>query len=73
MHVAKKKAGRPKSANPRGVGLQIRIAPDVVRMARAVVPMKGLTLTDYLSDLLRPTVTRDYAQTLRRLEKEGGD
>ena len=72
--VAKKKAGRPKSKNPRGDGLQVRIAPDVVRMARIVTPMKGVALTDYLSEILRPIVTRDYAQAARRLAgQEGGN
>jgi hypothetical protein len=72
--VAKKKVGRPKSKNPRGDGLQVRIAPDVVRMARIVTPMKGVALTDYLSDILRPAVTRDYAQAAKRLaSQEGGN
>jgi hypothetical protein len=70
--VAKKRAGRPKSKNPRGDGLQVRLAPDVVRMARVVTPMKGLALTDYLSEILRPTVTRDYAQAAKKLAIDGG-
>ncbi len=70
---AKKKAGRPKSKNPRGDGLQVRIAPDVVRMARVITPLKGVALTNYLSDILRPVVTRDYAQAARKLALEGGE
>ncbi len=71
--VAKKKAGRPKGKNPRGDGLQVRIAPDVVRMARVITPLKGVALTNYLSDILRPVVTRDYAQAARKLSLEGGE
>jgi hypothetical protein len=70
--VAKKKAGRPKSKNPRGDGLPVRLAPDVVRMAKVVTPMKGLALSAYLSDILRPVVTRDYAQAQRKLDLQGG-
>jgi hypothetical protein len=70
--VAKKRTGRPKSENPRGEGLQVRLAPDVVRMAKVVNPVKGVSLTDYLSGILRPIVTRDYAQTQKMFETEGG-
>ena len=68
-----KKAGRPRSKNPRGDGLQVRIAPDVVRMARVITPLKGVALTNYLSDILHPVVTRDYAQAARKPSLEGGE
>ena len=68
----KKKAGRPR-ARIRGGGLQVRIAPDVVRMARVITPLKGVALTNYLSDNPRPVVTRDYAQAARKLSLEGGE
>jgi hypothetical protein len=72
--VAKKKAaGRPKGQTAKGQGVQIRLARDVVRMARIVTPSMGVTLTDYLSDILRPTVRQHYAKTIRELEKEGGE
>jgi hypothetical protein len=56
-----------------GDGLQVRIAPDVVRMARVITPMKRVALTNYLSDILRPVVTRDYAQAARKLSLEGSE
>jgi hypothetical protein len=68
--VAKKKAGRPASENPRGEGIQVRIAPDVVRMARKVSPVDGVNLTDYLSNILRPVVLRDYARVQRMLDMD---
>ena len=58
---------------PHGEGILVRISPDVVRMARMVAPTKGVTLTDYLSDMLRATVTRDYNKELKRFDKEGGE
>src|SRR5262249_44740214 len=62
--VAKKKA--------RGVGLHVRIDPDLVRMAKGIAPAKGQALGDYLSDLIRPPVSRDYAKEMERLKKDGG-
>jgi hypothetical protein len=63
--VAKKKA--------RGVGIMVRIDPDVVRMARVIAPIKGLSMGDYLSDICRPVVSREYLAEIRRLEKQGGE
>jgi hypothetical protein len=63
--VAKKKA--------RGVGIMVRIDPDVVRMARAIAPAKGVALGEYLSDICRPVVSREYVAEIRRLEKQGGE
>jgi hypothetical protein len=67
MAVAKKKGEKP-----RGVGIMVRVAPDVVRMARIVAPIKGMSIGDYISEIARPTVGRDYVAEIRRLEKEGG-
>jgi hypothetical protein len=62
--VAKKKA--------RGVGLHVRIDPDLVRMAKVIAPAEGRALGDYLSDIIRPVVSREYAKVMKRLEQEGG-
>jgi hypothetical protein len=62
--VAKKK--------PRGVGLMVRMDPDVVRMARVIAPTKGMAIGDYLSGLCRPGVSRDYVKEIERLKKQGG-
>jgi hypothetical protein len=64
--VAKKKQ------EPRGVGIMTRLDPDVVRMARVVAPIKGQMMTTYLSEILRPVVSKDYVTEMRRLEQEGG-
>jgi hypothetical protein len=65
LSMAKKKA--------RGVGMMVRIDPDIVRMARIIAPAKGVAMGDYLSDILRPTVSRDYVKEVKRLESEGGE
>jgi hypothetical protein len=39
-------------------------------MARAVANHRGMQLNDYLGDILRPTITKDYRRTLQELENE---
>jgi hypothetical protein len=63
IDVEKKKA--------RGDGIMVRIAPDIVRMARIIAPAKGEAIGDYLSGILRATVSRDYVKEVKRLEKAG--
>jgi hypothetical protein len=58
--VAKKKA--------RGVGIMVRVDPDVVRMARVVAPIKGMAVGEYIADIVRPIVKRDYLKEMGRLE-----
>jgi hypothetical protein len=71
--VAKKKAGRPKSQNPRGDGRQVRLDPDVVAKAKMVATRKGLEVGPYLSTLLEAPINREYAVLLRELASlEGG-
>lgn len=63
------KRGRP--GKPSGAGKLVRIDPAIVTMAQALAKAEGVSLADYLSDLLRPAVSRAYAQTLKRLEQAG--
>jgi hypothetical protein len=53
-----KKAGRP--SKPEGRGKPVRVHPDVARMAQRIADYRGLALSDFLSDLVRPAVTREY-------------
>jgi hypothetical protein len=71
--IVGKKRGRPKSKDPRGDGLQVRLSPDVVRMARVMAPIRGATLSDYLSNILRPVVVREYTAAMRLTAKEGAE
>lgn len=61
-----KKVGRP--SKPAGSGRPVRVADDVVSMARRVADFQGVALSDYLSDLLRPGVSKDYGAMLKKLE-----
>ena len=60
-----KKAGRPKK--PTGEGRPVRLAGDVIGMARRNADFQGVHLSDYLSNLLRPAVMRDYQAMLKKL------
>ncbi len=66
-----KKAGRPKK--PGGEGSQVRIDRDLAKMARAVATHNGVQIADYLSGLLRPTITKDYRKMLQELDTEAGE
>lgn len=52
-----KKAGRPKNPDK---GKPVRIHPDVHRMAQRVADYRGLALSDFLSDLSRANVIREF-------------
>jgi hypothetical protein len=69
-HVANKKAGRPKGTNNRGVGVHVRLDPDVVGQAKVVIGRKNLKLGDYLSSLLKGPVGRAYQDVLGELTAE---
>jgi predicted HicB family RNase H-like nuclease len=55
----------------RGVGIMVRVDPGVVRMARIVAPIKGVAVGEYISDIVRPVVKRDYLKEVGRSEAEG--
>jgi hypothetical protein len=70
--VAKKRAGRPKSPDPRGPGPQIRLDKDLVAKARIVATRRGLDIGPFLSGLMEGPVNREYAAVLKELaELEG--
>jgi hypothetical protein len=67
--VARKRHDRPNGA-PRGEGIPVRIAPDIVGKAKVVVARKNRGLGPYFSELLRAQVDRDYQEVLRELKDE---
>lgn len=67
------KSGEPKRGRPRrpdGNGLPVRIDADLVKRARAIASSKGISLTSYVSDLLRGPIGRDFLQVMKELEAE---
>jgi len=71
-NVAKKKAGRPKSSNPRGDGLQVRLDPDIVGKARMIANRRNLDMGPFLSGLLEAPINREYLALLKELKELEG-
>lgn len=64
--VAKKKV------QPRGSGRLVRIEPSIYTMAKFIAGARGIAIGDYLSEISRSTVSRDYLKETKRLEQDGG-
>ena len=60
----KRKPGRPRKGPP---AQHQRIEADLLEKARIVCADRGIELTTYLSNLLRPHVARDFEEVLARL------
>jgi hypothetical protein len=73
MEPVAKKRGRPKSDKVRGVGVAIRIDPNLVGKAKVVAARRNLDVGPYLSQLLEGPVNRDYFAVLKELaDSESG-
>lgn len=66
-----KKTGRPRK--PTGGGSPVRIDRDLVTMARTLAGYRGAAISEYLSDLLRPVITKEYRAMVKELGEEGGE
>jgi hypothetical protein len=65
-----KSKGRP--GKPGGEGTVVRIASDLVSKARYLAAQKGVPVSDYLSDILRPVIDREFKKAGREF-LEGGE
>ena len=68
-----RKAGRPKK--PGGEGTPIRIEPDLAAKARIVALRRHLPTSDYVSEIIRARVLKDFAKVMAEAgadEAEGG-
>jgi hypothetical protein len=72
--LAEKSMARPKGRpkKPGGEGKQVRIESDLVTMAQYVTSRNGKPLIEYLSEILRPTIERDFRKAGKELEKNLG-
>lgn len=64
-----KRKGRPEK--PGGEGTVVRIASDLVVKAKYLAAQKGVPVSDYLSDLVRPAIEREFRKAGRELLGEG--
>jgi hypothetical protein len=63
--MAAKKRGRPKK--PGGEGTQVRIASDLAAKGRYLATERGVSLTDLLSELLRPGIEKEFRKAGKNL------
>jgi hypothetical protein len=61
--TAAKSVGRPSKPSK-----LVRLDADLVTMARRVCDYRGATVVDFLSELLRPTITQEYSNTIKELD-----
>jgi hypothetical protein len=60
------KKGRP--GKPTGEGRHVRIDADLVSMGRYIASERGVSLTEYMSGILRPVILKDFREAGRKLE-----
>jgi hypothetical protein len=61
--------GRPKKAG--GEGTPVRLDSDLVSKARYLCAESGQSMTEYLSDMIRPKVEKDFRKAAKPLLDEG--
>jgi hypothetical protein len=66
--MAKKRMGRPKTSERQDVS--IKFDRTLARKARLISEGRGISMAEYLSELSRPVIDRDYARLMRDLEEE---
>ncbi len=64
--MAKKRMGRPKTSERQDVS--IKFDKTLASKARLITSGRGLSLAEYLSEMCRPQIDRDYAKLMRELE-----
>jgi len=64
-----KRMGRPKSSVRQDVS--IKFDRTLAGKARMIALGKGISMAEYLSEMSRPMIDRDYAKLMRELETPG--
>lgn len=67
--MAKKRMGRPKTSDRQDVS--IKFDKILAAKARQIALARGVSMAEYLSELARGQIDRDYAKLLRQLEGGG--
>ncbi len=68
-----KRRGRPKTDKPtERTDSVVRIDTAIVSKARIVAAANKTTVSEYLSDLLRGPVDRDFAREVKKIDEAGG-
>lgn len=64
-----KKMGRPKTSERHDVS--IKFDKTLAGKARLITQARGLSIAEYLSEMTRPLIDKDYAKLMRELEGKG--
>lgn len=64
--MAKKRMGRPPSSDR--VDVSIKFDKLLSRKAEMIARARGISRAEYLSEMTRPHIDRDYARLMRELE-----
>jgi hypothetical protein len=62
----------PKSSKPKRDDKAVKIDRGVALKAKMIADTRKITVAEYLSDLLRPLVDRDFPPALKSLNKSHG-
>ncbi|MFL6141691.1 MAG: hypothetical protein ACJ72N_07450 [Labedaea sp.] len=62
-----------KRSESRKFNTLVRMDDDLVKKAKKVASLKGISLAEYFSDILRPIVDRDMTKEIRKLSREEGE
>jgi predicted HicB family RNase H-like nuclease len=65
--VAKKKS------ESRRFNTLVRLDDAVVEKAKKVAALKGISLAEFFSDILRPAVDREFAREVKKLTRDEGE
>jgi hypothetical protein len=65
-----KKAGRPKTST--GSAPTIRVEADLQSMLKYIAARRGVPIAKLTSDLIRPTVEREFLKLAPKIEKGAG-
>jgi hypothetical protein len=67
--MAKKKMGRPKTSTRDDVS--IKFDRVLGRRAKAIADSRRISMAEYLEEITRPVIDRDYAKLMRELDESG--
>jgi hypothetical protein len=63
--MARKKMGRPKSNRQ---DVSVKFDEHLARKAKLIASDRGITMAEYLSELARPLIDRDYVKLVKKVE-----
>lgn len=69
--MAAKKRSEPQAEHEKRDDMAVKIDRSLVNKARLVASQRKITLAEYISDLIRIPVERDFSKTVRDMGEKG--